>query len=82
MGLQPEEVEKYHRSYEQMTDRFGRPPGSIRVMGGLALDDGVQLRRQIESYEGAGVDGYVCSIRYQDVDTFHRKLDSLASATN
>ena len=80
MGLQPEEIENYRRSYEQMTSRFDRPRGSIHVMGGLALDYGVKLRTQIESYEAAGVDSYVCAIRYKDVDEYRRKLDSLASA--
>ena len=80
MGLKVEEVEHSIQSYEQLTARFGRARGSINVMGGLPLNNRSQVREQIEAYDGAGIDSYICNIRYKTIDDYHRQLDSLASA--
>lgn len=61
-----------------MAHDAGRTPGPVTVMGGLDLTDAGVARETLDQYEALGVERFVCGMRYDSVDEYHRRLDDLA----
>jgi len=76
MGLKPADVAPLRVRYREMTDRFGKPAGSITVMTALPLHDRKAASAALSEYRAAGIDRLVCAIRYR---TYTEYADSIAA---
>lgn len=79
MGMKPEELAAAKAQYRRMTDERRRPPGTVTLMTGLALDDVGRARDQLDAYRDAGVDRLVCAIRYRTFTEYSASMSRLAT---
>jgi len=82
MGMKPEDLIVARAAYRRLTDERGRTPGTITLMTGLALDDVVRARDQLDAYRNAGVDRLVCAIRYRTFTEYSVSMSRLATVLN
>jgi probable F420-dependent oxidoreductase len=79
MGLKPDDVGALRNQYRDMTDRLGKPAGSITVMAGLPLHDRDAAFGALDAYRVAGVDRLVCAIRYRTYTEYATAIGALAA---
>ena len=79
MGLEPERVGELRAEYDGYCERAGRASGSITVMGGLPLADLSRSRSRLDAYREAGIERFVCGMRYQTVEDYEQQIDALHS---
>ena len=79
MGLKPADAAPLRALYRGMTDRLGKPPGTITAMAGLPLHDRAAARAGLNEYRAAGLDRLVCAIRYRTYTEYASALDALAA---
>jgi probable F420-dependent oxidoreductase len=79
MGLKPGDVATQRDRYRQLTDRFGRPPGSITAMAGLPLRDHAAALDALNAYRAAGIDRLICGIRYRTYTEYATEIAALAA---
>jgi alkanesulfonate monooxygenase SsuD/methylene tetrahydromethanopterin reductase-like flavin-dependent oxidoreductase (luciferase family) len=79
MGLAPHDVDAQRRRYRELTDRLGKPPGSITVMTGLPLHDRDAAYDTLNAYRAAGVDRLVCAVRYRTYTEYAHAIAALAA---
>ena len=79
MGLKPSDVGALRERYREQTDRVGKPPGSITVMGGVPLHDRDAAVEALRAYRDAGVDRLVCAIRYRTYTEYATAIGALAA---
>ena len=78
MRLEPEAVSTAMRDYAAFAEEAGRPTGTITVMSGLRLGDPAAAEGRLAEYEEAGIDRFVCGIRYSSNDEYARQIEGLA----
>ncbi len=64
-------------AYHAMTEELGKPRGTVTVMTGLPLGDVAASQALLEQYAALEVERVVCAMRYEDVDSYHARLDTL-----
>jgi probable F420-dependent oxidoreductase len=79
MGLAAAEVAPQRARYRELTDRLGRPPGTITVMAGLPLHDRAAAVADLDKYRAAGVDRLICGIRYRTYTEYSNAVSALAA---
>jgi alkanesulfonate monooxygenase SsuD/methylene tetrahydromethanopterin reductase-like flavin-dependent oxidoreductase (luciferase family) len=79
MGLSPSDVVAAKTQYARLTEKYGKPPGTITLMTALPLHDASQARDQLEEYRAAGVDRIVCAVRYRTYTEYAATMTRLAT---
>jgi probable F420-dependent oxidoreductase len=79
MGTSPSDLVTAKSEYRELTDRFGKPPGTITLMTALPLHDTGRARDQLEAYRNAGVDRIVCAVRYRTYTEYAGTMAKLAT---
>jgi probable F420-dependent oxidoreductase len=79
MGMKPEDVVIAKAHYRRITDEHRKPPGTITLMTGLALEDLGRARDELDAYREAGVDRLVCGVRYRTFTEYSASLSRLAT---
>lgn len=79
MGMQPEALVAAKAQYRRLTDQYGKSPGTVTLMTGLALEDTGKARSQVDAYADAGVDRIVCAIRYRTFTEYANSMGRLAT---
>lgn len=63
--------------YHELTQKLGKPRGTVTVMTGLPLSDVAASRARLEQYHALGVERVVCAMRYDDLAGYRARLDDL-----
>lgn len=82
MTREPKQLEQPIADYRKMTQALGKPDGNVTVMSALPLSDEVAAREMLSAYRELGIDRLVCSIRYEDVNSYSAELDKLLNCTS
>ena len=82
MAMKPAELVGAIAEYRRLAAQYGKAPGSVTLMTGLALDDSGRVRSDIESYAAAGVDRLVCAVRYRTFTEYAVAMARLAAVLN
>ena len=79
MGMSPSDVAAARQQYRQLTDGYGKPPGTITLMTSLPLQDPGRARAELEAFRTAGVDRIVCAVRYRTYTEYAATMAKLAT---
>jgi probable F420-dependent oxidoreductase len=79
MATTPDHLRAARARYRELTDRHGKPPGTVTLMTGLPLAEPGKARDLLEDYRAAGVDRLVCRIRYTTFTEYTTALSRLAT---
>jgi alkanesulfonate monooxygenase SsuD/methylene tetrahydromethanopterin reductase-like flavin-dependent oxidoreductase (luciferase family) len=79
MAMEPDTLAEAKTQYRQLTDRYGKSPGTVTLMTGLPLEDAARARDQLDEYRAAGVDRIVCAIRYRTFAEYATAMSRLAA---
>ncbi len=75
MAKSPQHIAQDVQNYFDLCAQAGKQ-GSVTVMTGLPLDE-EECQRHIDAYAEMGVQRVVCSIQYDDLDSYEQRLQQL-----
>jgi probable F420-dependent oxidoreductase len=79
MGMSPKDIVAAKKSYLELTERYGKSPGTITLMTSVALNDTARARDELDAYAAAGVDRVVCAVRYRTYTEYASAMQRLAT---
>ncbi len=82
MGMSPADVSAAKTQYRRLTARYGKPPGTITLMTALPLHEPSKARELLDAYGAAGVDRFVCAVRYRTFTEYASTMAGLATVLN
>jgi len=82
MAMKPAELVGAIAEYRRLAKQYGKAPGSVTLMTGLALADSGRARSEVDAYAAAGVDRLVCAVRYRTFTEYAVAMARLAAVLN
>lgn len=82
MTQSPEKIAADIAVYHQLTEKMGKPKGSVTVMAGLPLDDARAAKAMLSRYEEIGVNRLVCAVRYDTLEDYKTQVALLQALRN